>query len=47
MVKKKISKKNKENLEFARRTEETWKNIDGGKFTIMEFDKFIKMLSKL
>lgn len=36
----------KEDLEFARRTEEAWKEIDKGKFTEMKFDDFIKEMKK-
>lgn len=35
-----------EDLEFARRTEEAWKEIDEGRFEEMEFDNFIKEMKK-
>ena len=35
-----------EDLEFARRTEEAWKDIDAGRGTTMEFDDFIKEMKK-
>ena len=41
-----LDKKFKEDLEFARRTEEAWKRHDRGEFKIMEFDDFIKELKK-
>jgi len=37
----------KEDLEFARRTEEAWKRIEAGKGIEMNFDDFIKKLKKL
>ena len=37
-----LDKNLKEDLEFARRTEEAWKEIEAGKCTTMEFDDFIK-----
>lgn len=39
---KNSNKKLKEDLEFARRTEEAWKEIESGKGTEMTFDEFIK-----
>ena len=36
----------KEDLEFARRTEEAWKRHDKGEYTRMEFDDFIKEMKK-
>ena len=45
LIIKKASESNKnfqEDLEFARRTEEAWKEIEAGKCTTMEFDDFIK-----
>ena len=36
----------KEDLEFARRTEEAWKEIDKGKFTSYTEDEFLKELEK-
>ena len=42
----KMDKQLKEDLEFARRTEEAWKEIEAGKCTTMEFDDFIKEMKK-
>lgn len=39
-----MDKQLKEDLEFARRTEEAWKEIESGKGTKMKFDDFIKAL---
>ena len=36
----------KEDLEFARRTEEAYKRIEAGEFISMEFDDFIKEMEK-
>ena len=36
----------KEDLEFAKRTEEAWKQMDKGKFVKMEFDEFINEMKK-
>jgi len=36
----------KEDLEFAKRTEEAWKRHDKGEFKRMEFDDFIKAMKK-
>lgn len=49
IIMKKVTKMNKqlkEDLEFARRTEEAWKRYDKGKFKSVPFDKFIKELRK-
>jgi len=35
-----------DDLEFARRTEEAWKEYDKGNFTTMDFDDFIKEMKK-
>ena len=35
-----------EDLEFAKRTEEAWKEIETGKGISMEFDDFIKEMKK-
>jgi len=35
-----------DDLEFARRTEEAWKEYDKGKFISMDFDDFIKEMKK-
>ena len=42
----KLSEKIKEDLEFARRTEEAWKEIDEGKFTSYSKEEFLKKLEK-
>ena len=36
----------KEDLEFAKRTEEAWKNMEKGKYISMEFDEFIEEMNK-
>ncbi len=36
----------KEDLEFARRTEEAWKRIDRGEGIRMDFDDFLKEMDK-
>ena len=36
----------KEDIEFARRTEEAWKEIEEGKCTEMEFEDFLKEIKK-
>ena len=36
----------RDDLEFARRTEEAWKRIEAGKGITMEFDDFIKEMKK-
>ena len=36
----------KEDLEFARRTEEAYKRYDKGEFITMDFDKFMEQLKK-
>ena len=41
-----LDKTLKEDLEFARRTEEAWKRYDQGKFKSMPFDEFIEELEK-
>ncbi len=41
-----LDEKLKEDLEFARRTEEAWKAYDRGEFIEMDFDEFIEMLRK-
>ncbi|MCH8328824.1 MAG: AbrB/MazE/SpoVT family DNA-binding domain-containing protein [Nanoarchaeota archaeon] len=42
----KLDKSLKEDLEFARRTEEAWKRYEKGEFVSMPADKFLKELSK-
>ena len=39
-----MSEEDKEDLEFARSTEEGWKEIDRGECTTMDFDDFIAEL---
>ena len=39
-------RKFKEDLEFARRTEEAWKQIDRGDFIKMNVNKFLKEIKK-
>lgn len=41
-----LDEKFKEDLEFARRTEEAWKRHDRGEFIRMDFDDFIKEMKK-
>ena len=41
-----LDEKFKEDLEFARRTEEAWQRHDKGEFNRMEFDDFIKEIRK-
>ena len=41
-----LNKKLKEDLEFARRTEEAWKRYERGEFIEMDFDEFIKKIKK-
>lgn len=36
----------KEDLEFAKKTEEAWKRIEAGEGISMDFDEFIKELEK-
>jgi len=36
----------KEDLEFAKKTEEAWKAYDRGEFKTMEFDDFIEEMKK-
>ena len=42
----KFDKNLKEDLEFAKRTEEAYKRIEAGEGTTMEFDDFIKEMKK-
>ena len=42
----KLDENLKEDLEFARRTEEAWKRYEKGEFVSMPADKFLKELSK-
>ena len=42
----KLTEKMKEDLEFAKRTEEAYKRIEAGEGTTMEFDEFIKEMEK-
>ena len=41
-----LDKSLKEDLEFARRTEEAWKRIEEGKGIKMDFDDFLKEMKK-
>lgn len=41
-----LEKNLKEDLEFAKRTEEAWKRIEEGKGTEMEFDDFLEEMKK-
>jgi len=42
----KLDKKLKEDLEFARRTEEAWKSYERGEFITKSTDEFLKDLEK-
>ena len=42
----KLTEKMKEDLEFAKRTEEAYKRIEAGKGITMDFDDFIKEMKK-
>ncbi len=42
----KLTEEMKEDLEFAKRTEEAWQRIDNGKFIEMPADKFLEELEK-
>lgn len=42
----KITEEMKEDLEFAKRTEAAWKEIEAGKGIEMEFDDFINEMKK-
>ena len=41
-----MDKQFKEDLEFARRTEEAYKRYEEGKFKTMDFDDFLKEVKK-
>jgi AbrB family looped-hinge helix DNA binding protein len=41
-----LDEKFKEDLEFARRTEEAWERHDRGEFKTMEFNDFLKEMKK-
>ena len=43
---KNSSKKIKEDLIFAKRTEKAWQRYDKGEFIEMDFDSFIKEIKK-
>ena len=43
----KITEKMKEDLEFAKRTEEAWQSYEKGNFTSYSKDEFLKRLEKL
>jgi len=42
----KLDENLKEDLEFARRTEEAWKRYEKGEFIEMDFDNFLKEVKK-
>ena len=42
----KVSEQMKEDLEFAKRTEEAWKRYEKGQFKEMDFDSFISEMKK-
>ena len=42
----KLDKALKDDLEFAKRTEEAWKRIEEGKGIKMDFDDFLKEMKK-
>lgn len=42
----KMDEQMKEDIEFAQRTEEAWKQIEAGKCKTLEFDDFIKEMKK-
>ncbi len=42
----KMDKNLKEDLEFARRTEEAWERYEKGEFIEMDFDEFLEKLKK-
>ena len=42
----KLTEKMKEDLEFAKRTEEAYKRIEAGEGITMEFDEFIKEMDR-
>ncbi len=41
-----ISKKLKEDLEFAKRTREAWKRYEKGEFKEMDYDDFLEEVKK-
>jgi len=43
---KKLTEEMKEDLEFAKRTEDAWKRYDKGEFISMSGDEFLKELEK-
>ncbi|MBR9691412.1 AbrB/MazE/SpoVT family DNA-binding domain-containing protein [Candidatus Woesearchaeota archaeon] len=42
----KLDKELKEDMEFAKKTEEAWKSFDRGEFKSMDSDKFLKEIEK-
>lgn len=46
-IKNEIGKKIREDLEFARRTEEAYKRYENGEFKSLPMGKFLKMLKKM
>ncbi len=43
---KKLTEEMKEDLEFAKRTEEAWQRIENGEYIEMPVDKFLEELEK-
>ena len=43
---KKLTEEMRDDLEFARRTEEAWQRIDNGEYIEMPVDKFLEELEK-
>ena len=43
---KMLTEKMKEDLEFAKRTEEAWQRIENGEYTEMPADEFLEKLGK-
>ena len=41
-----LTEKMRDDLEFAKRTEEAWRKIESGKGITMDFDNFLKELKK-
>jgi len=42
----KLDKELKEDMEFAKKTEEAWKSFDKGEFKSMDSDEFLKEIEK-
>ena len=43
---KKRVKRNKQDIEFSRRTRDAWKRYEQGKFKKMSFDEFLEEIKK-